>query len=62
MREALTNLADKHAASVIGRTIAARAMAADIPAVHFVKPKGKRFHGKLKVLIDTMREAGMPLN
>ena len=62
VRESLPNRSDKNAAALVGRTIAARAKSADIPAVHFVKPKGKRFHGKMKALIDNMREAGLPLN
>ena len=62
MRAALTNLSDKHASAQIGRTIAERAKAAQIPAVHYGKPRGKRFHGKLKALIDNMREAGMTFN
>ena len=65
MRETLQNRSDKRAAAVVGRAIAARAKSADVPAVHFAKPRGaqrKRFHGKLKALIDAMREAGLPLN
>ena len=30
--------------------------------MHFQKPRGKRFHGKLKLLIDNMRDAGMKFN
>ncbi len=62
MRESLPNRSDKNAAAAVGRAIAARAKSASIDAVHFEKPRGKRFHGKLKALIDTMREAGLPLN
>ena len=62
MRESLPNRSDKNAAAAVGRAIAARAKSASIDAVHFEKPRGKRFHGKLKALIDNMREAGLPLN
>ena len=47
MRETLQNRSDKRAAAVVGRAIAARAKSADVPAVHFAKPRGaqrKRFH------------------
>jgi len=30
--------------------------------VHFNRPKGNRFHGKLRMLIDNMRDAGLPLH
>lgn len=62
MRESLPNRSDKNAAAAVGRAIAARAKSASIDAVHFEKPRGKRFHGKLKALIDNMRDAGLPLN
>ena len=61
LREALPNKADRHAASAVGAAVAARALAAQIPSVHWEKPKGKRFHGKLAALIHSMREAGLPL-
>lgn len=62
MRDSLRNKSDKNAAAAVGKAIAARAGSKQITAVHFTKPRGKRFHGKLKALIDTMREAGLPLN
>ena len=62
MRESLQNKSDKNAAAAVGKAIAERAKSKEIDAVFFSKPKGKRFHGKLKALIDNMREAGLPLN
>ena len=58
----MPNKSDKNAAKQIGKAIAERALAANIPAVHFQKPKGKPFHGKLRCLIESMREAGMKFN
>lgn len=62
MKEELLNRSDKAAAAHVGRTIAERAKAASIPAVHFVKPKNKRFHGKLRALIENVAEAGLKFN
>lgn len=62
IKEELVNRSDKAAAAHVGRTLAERAKAASIPAVHFVKPKNKPFHGKLRVLIESVRDAGMKFN
>jgi ribosomal protein L18 len=50
------------AAGRVGEVLAQRATSADIPAVHWVRRRGQRFHGKVKELITSMREAGLPLN
>jgi len=62
LKVTLKNTADKTAASVIGKVIAERASAVNVNAVYFPKPEGKRFHGKLKVLVDTLRGSGLSLN
>ena len=62
LRESLPGCSDKAAASKIGELLAERAAAAEVPAVHWVRPKGKRFHGKTAALINSMTAAGLKLN
>ena len=62
LRVNLTNHRNKDAAASVGRAVAQRSIAAGISAVHFNRPKGNRFHGKLRMLIDNMRDAGLPLH
>ena len=61
LRANLTSLGNKDAAASVGRAVAERSIAAGIHVVHFNRPKGTRFHGKLRTLIDNMRDAGLPL-
>mmetsp|Transcript_9288 Transcript_9288/g.42120 ORF Transcript_9288/g.42120 Transcript_9288/m.42120 type:complete len:111 (-) Transcript_9288:913-1245(-) len=62
LRVNLTNHRNKDAAASVGRAVAERSVAAGISAVHFNRPKGKMFHGKLRMLIDNIRDAGLPLH
>ena len=61
LRANLTSLGNKDAAASVGRAVAERSISAGIHVVHFNRPKGTRFHGKLRTLIDNMRDAGLPL-
>ena len=58
LRVNLTNHRNKDAAASVGRAVAQRSIAAGISAVHFNRPKGNRFHGKLRMLIDNMARCG----
>ena len=62
LRVNLTNLGNKDAAASVGRIVAERSLAAGITAVHFDRPRGMRFHGKLRTLVDNMRVSGLQLN
>ena len=46
------------AAAVVGKKIAERAKAKGIEKVHFDR-NGKKFHGRVKALADSAREAGL---
>ena len=54
------HLGNKAAATKIGEAIAERAKAAGVEQVVFDR-SGARFHGKVKVLADAAREAGLKL-
>ena len=49
---------DMGGAAVLGKTLAERALAADVKRVVFDRG-GFRFHGKVKALADAAREAGL---
>lgn len=46
------------AATVVGRTVAERALAAGVDSVAFDR-SGFRYHGRIKALADAAREAGL---
>jgi len=52
---------DKRAAAAVGETLAARARRADVDAVRWHRPYGKRFHGKIKSLMDALVAGGVGL-
>mmetsp|Transcript_28803 Transcript_28803/g.91985 ORF Transcript_28803/g.91985 Transcript_28803/m.91985 type:complete len:116 (-) Transcript_28803:17-364(-) len=52
---------DKAAAARIGAELAERAKAASVEGVQWLRPKRVRYHGKVKSLIESMKEAGIPL-
>jgi large subunit ribosomal protein L18 len=45
----------------IGELLAQRAQQAGLSGVHWRRRHGEQFHGKRKALIDSMRDAGLPL-
>jgi large subunit ribosomal protein L18 len=58
MREALKTGADKDAASVVGKLVAERALAAGVSAVVFDRGP-YLYHGRVKALADGAREGGL---
>lgn len=58
VKEGLSSCKNKDAAAKVGRAIAEKARAAGIEAVAFDR-SGYRFHGRIKVLADAAREAGL---
>eukprot|EP01025_Chloroclados_australasicus_P032899 TRINITY_DN3341_c0_g1_i11.p2 TRINITY_DN3341_c0_g1~~TRINITY_DN3341_c0_g1_i11.p2 ORF type:complete len:140 (+),score=5.31 TRINITY_DN3341_c0_g1_i11:37-420(+) len=47
---------------VIGRTVASRCKDLGIPAIHFVQRPGQRYQGRVKAIIDGVREGGLVFN
>jgi large subunit ribosomal protein L18 len=58
LREQLKTGADRAAAAQVGRLLAERARSAGIDAVVFDRG-GYRYHGRVKALADSAREAGL---
>ena len=50
------------ASARIGELLAERAKQAGVPAVHWRRKHGQRYHGKIKELLQSMTAAGLPLN
>jgi large subunit ribosomal protein L18 len=52
---------DKRAAAAAGDALARRAAAANVDAVKWTRPYGKRFHGKIASLIEALKSGGVGL-
>jgi ribosomal protein L18 len=52
---------DTQAAALVGRLIAQRALQHNVSSVHFQLDRDAKYHGKVKSLLDSVREAGLPL-
>ncbi|XP_071725537.1 uncharacterized protein [Rutidosis leptorrhynchoides] len=65
LREAWTqahqSTRDVAAAAKIGKLLGERLLRKDIPAVSVVYKKDQRYHGKVKAVVDSIREAGVKL-
>lgn len=59
LRQKLETHADCAAAARVGEILASRLKEREIPAIHFYYTKEQRYHGKLKALIDSIREHGI---
>jgi large subunit ribosomal protein L18 len=58
VREGLDSTCNKQAASVVGKALAERALAAGIDAVAFDR-SGFKYHGRVKQLAEAARESGL---
>ena len=58
VKDGLSSTKNKDAAAKVGRAIAEKARAAGVESVAFDR-SGYRFHGRIKVLADAAREAGL---
>ncbi|KAG2278558.1 hypothetical protein Bca52824_061113 [Brassica carinata] len=61
LRETMGVTRDVAAASKIGKILRERLLIKDIPAVAIHMKKEQRYHGKVKAVIDSVREAGVKL-
>ena len=52
---------DKRAAAAVGDALARRAKAANVDAVKWTRPHGKRFHGKIASLMEALKSGGVGL-
>ena len=52
---------DKRAAAAVGDALARRAKAANVDAVKWTRPYGKRFHGKIASLMEALKSGGVGL-
>ncbi|KAM7260791.1 hypothetical protein ACFE04_026598 [Oxalis oulophora] len=61
LRTSMDITRDVAAASKIGKLLGERILMKDIPAVSVLFKKEQRYHGKVKAVIDSVREAGVKL-
>lgn len=61
MEEAKESRSDVAAAAKIGRILGERLLAKNIPAVTYSLKGDQKYHGKVKAVIDSVREAGVKL-
>ncbi len=58
VRGAVKSTGNIEAASIVGKTVAARALAAGVTKIAFDR-SGFRYHGRVKALADAAREQGL---
>lgn len=61
LRSSLETKRDVAAAGKIGKILAERLLLQNIPAVSVHFKREQKYHGKVKAIIDSMREAGVKL-
>ncbi|GAA0155185.1 ribosomal protein [Lithospermum erythrorhizon] len=61
LKESQESTRDVAAAAKIGRLLGQRLMQKDIPAVSVFLKGDQKYHGKVKAVIDSLREAGVKL-
>ncbi|CAM8877251.1 unnamed protein product [Rhodiola kirilowii] len=61
LRECMENKRDVAAAAMIGKILGERLLQKNIPAVTVILKREQKYHGKVKAVIDSIREAGVKL-
>ncbi|XP_059648475.1 uncharacterized protein LOC132294582 [Cornus florida] len=61
LRPSMKTTRDVAAAAKIGKILGERLLVKDIPAVAVFLKKDQKYHGKVKAVIDSLREAGVKL-
>ncbi|XP_065854486.1 uncharacterized protein [Euphorbia lathyris] len=61
LRPTMENTRDVAAAAMIGKLLGERLLLKDIPAVTVFYKREQRYHGKVKAVVDSVREAGVKL-
>ncbi|XP_051150860.1 uncharacterized protein LOC127265193 [Andrographis paniculata] len=61
MEKAKENMRDVAAAAKIGKILGERLLMKDIPAVSVALSRDQKYHGKVKAVIDSLRDAGVKL-
>ncbi|KAF6144188.1 hypothetical protein GIB67_004861 [Kingdonia uniflora] len=61
LRTSMETTRDVAAAAQIGKILGERLLLKDIPAVSVILKKEQKYHGKVKAVVDSLREAGVKL-
>lgn len=61
LRSSMENTRDVAAAAKIGKILGERLLFKEIPAVTVFLKREQKYHGKVKAVIDSLREAGVKL-
>ncbi|XP_010256324.1 PREDICTED: uncharacterized protein LOC104596746 [Nelumbo nucifera] len=61
LRSSMENTRDVAAAAKIGKILGERLLIKDIPAVSVILKREQKYHGKVKAVIDSVRDAGVKL-
>lgn len=61
LRPSMESTRDVAAAAKIGKILGERLLLMDIPAVSVFYKRDQRYHGKVKAVIDSLKEAGVKL-
>ncbi|XP_047327992.1 50S ribosomal protein L18 [Impatiens glandulifera] len=60
-RTSMESTRDTSAAAKIGKLLGERLLQKDIPAVSVFLKRDQKYHGKIKAVVDSLREAGVKL-
>jgi len=61
LRPSMESTRDVAAAAKIGKLLGERLLLKDIPAVSVHLKREQKYHGKVKAVVDSLREAGVKL-
>ncbi|KAJ6419357.1 hypothetical protein OIU84_029463 [Salix udensis] len=61
LRSTMENTRDVAAAAKIGKLLGERLLLKDIPAVTVFLNRNQKYHGKVKAVIDSLRESGIKI-
>ncbi|OMP14289.1 50S ribosomal protein L18-like protein [Corchorus olitorius] len=61
LRGSMESTRDVAAAAKIGKILGERLLLKEIPAVAVILDREQKYHGKVKAVIDSLREAGVKL-
>ncbi|KDP23434.1 hypothetical protein JCGZ_23267 [Jatropha curcas] len=61
LRSSMENTRDVAAAAKIGKILAERLLVKDIPAVSVFLKREQKYHGKVKAVVDAVRDSGVKL-
>lgn len=61
LQDGLQSLSDKQAAAKVGAVVGQRLQKAGVTTVHWPRPRGKRYHGRIASMLEALKAEGVKL-